>query len=134
MIESSYLHWPGVQQLIRLERQAIEKSEVHSSVKYGIASASRKKADAGFLLQSSRGRWGIENRCFYLLDVALGKDVCRVRTGSAVQNLSRLCHALLNLARNSGPSVGSLCREHALKPHLLLHRLCIFKNWPAMKP
>jgi predicted transposase YbfD/YdcC len=129
VIDSGYLNWPGAQQLIRLERQTIEKGgEIHSSVTYGITSASRRKADAGFLLQSSRSRWSIENRCFYVLDVTLGEDACRVRTGSAAQNLSRLRHALLNLARHLGQSVGSLCREHALKPHLLLQRLRILKN------
>jgi len=128
VIDSGYLDWPGAQQLIRLERRTVEKGEARTSVTYGLTSASRDKADADVLLQSSRSRWGIENGCFYVLDVTLGEDACRVRTGSAGQNLSRIRHAFLNLARRLGQSVAQLCREHALKPNLLLQRLRIFKN------
>lgn len=128
VIDSGYLDWPGAQQVIRLERQTIEKGKVRSSVTYGITSAPRPQADAEFLLQSSRGRWGIENRCFYVLDVTLGEDACRVRTGAAGRTLSGLRHSLLNLARRLGQSAGNLCREHALKPNLLLQRLRIFKK------
>lgn len=128
LIDSGYLDWPAVQQLIRLERFTTEKGQTRSSVTYAITSLNRTQADAKFLLASLRGRWGIENRCFYVLDTGLGEDACRVRTGAAGRNLSSVRHSLLNLARRLGQSVGQLCREHAVKPHLLLQRLRIFKK------
>lgn len=128
LIDAGYLDWPGAQQLIRLERNVWEHGLSRSSTTYAITSLKRTAADADFLLASARGRWGIENRCFYVLDVALGEDACRVRTGAAGRNLSSLRHALLNLARRLGQSVGHLCREHAVKPQLLLQRLHIFKK------
>ena len=128
LIDSGYLDWPGAQQLIRLERDVLENGQSRSSTTYAITSLKRTTADAKFLLASARGRWGIENRCFYVLDVVLGEDACRVRTGSAGRNLSSARHGLLNLARRLGQSVGQLCREHAVKPHLLLQRLRIFRK------
>lgn len=95
---------------------------------YAITSLSREQADAAFLLKHLRGRWHIENRCFYVLDTALGDDASRTRTGHAAHVLTSIRLATLNLARRLHQSVTSLCQEHALKPHLLLNRLRIFNN------
>ena len=127
-IDDGYLDWPGAQQLIRLERHTIEKGQTRHSVTYAITSLSRERADAAFLLKHLRGRWHIENRCFYVLDTSLGDDASRTRTGRAAHALTSIRLAAINLARKLRQTVGSLCREHALKPNLLLNRLRIFKN------
>lgn len=75
-----------------------------------------------------RGRWHIENRCFYVLDVSLGDDASRTRTGRAARVLHTIRLATLNLARRFAQSTAKICREHVLKPNLLLNRLRIFKN------
>ena len=128
LIGEGYLDWPGAKQLLRLERHTVEKGQIRQSVTYAITSLSREQADAAFLLKHLRGRWHIENRCFYVLDTTLGDDASRTRTGHAAHALTSIRLAALNLARRLHQSVGSLCREHALKPHLLLNRLRIFKN------
>jgi len=125
LIDDGYLDWPGVQQLIRLERQTTERGQVRQTVTYAITSLSRPKADAAYLLECLRGRWHIENRCFYVLDARLGEDASRVRTGQAAHALSALRHGLVNLARRLCRSVGELCEEHSVKSTTLLRRLHI---------
>ena len=127
-IDEQYLDWPGAKQLIRLERQTVEKGQTRRSTTYAITSLPRAAADAAFLLKHPRGRWHIENRCFYVLDTVLGDDVSRSRTGHAGRALNGIRLATLNLARRLAQNVGALCREHALKPNLLMSRLRIFKN------
>ena len=86
------------------------------------------KANAAFLLDHLRGRWHLENRGFHALDVSLGDDASRTRTGHAARALHAIRSMALNLARRFDQSTPSLCREHALKPNLLMNRLRIFKN------
>ena len=114
--------------MIRLERRTVEMGKVRESVTYGITSLSRDQADADFLLTCARGRWHIENRCFYVLDTRLGEDASRIRTGHAAHAVSAVRHAAINLARRLGRAVGELCEEHAVKPGLLLKRLRILKS------
>ena len=128
LIDEQYLDWPGAQQIIRLERHTVEKGQTRQSVTYAITSLSRDQADAAFLLKHLRGRWHIENRCFYVLDTVLGDDASRTRAGHAAHALTCIRLSTLNLARRLGQTVGKLCREHALKTNLLLNRLRIFKN------
>ena len=110
-IDEQHLDWPGAKQLICLERHTVEKGQTRQSVTYAITSLSREQADAAFLLNHLRGRWQIENRCFYVLDTSLGDDASR--TGHAAHALTSIRLATLNLARRLRQTVGSLCREHA---------------------
>ena len=128
LIDDGYLDWPGVKQLIRLERRTVEKGKVRESVTYGITSLSRDRADSAYLLKCARGRWHIENRCFYVLDTRLGEDASRIRAGRSAHAVSAIRHAAINLARRLGQAVGELCEEHGVKPGLLLKRLCILKR------
>ena len=128
LIDDGYLNWPGVKQLLRLERHTVEKGKVRESVTYGITSLSRERADSAFLLKCGRGRWHIENRCFYVLDTSLGEDASRIRSGRSAHAVSAVRHAAINLARRLGRAVRELCEQHAVKPGLLLKRLCILKR------
>ena len=78
--------------------------------------------------RTCRGRWYIENRCFYVLDQSLGEDVSRLRTGRSARAFIAVRHAAINLARRLGTSVTEVCQEHAVKFGLLLKRLCILKQ------
>jgi predicted transposase YbfD/YdcC len=54
--------------------------------------------DAERLLELSRGHWGIENQCHWVMDVTYGEDASRIRSGHAARNISllrRLAHNLL---------------------------------------
>ena len=126
-IDEGDLDWPGARQLIRLHRHTqLVNGSTRESTTYAIASLSRTKANAAFLLDHLRGRWHLENRGFHVLDVSLGDDARR--TGHAARALHAIRSMALNLARRFDQSTPSLCREHALKPNLLMNRLRIFKN------
>ena len=128
-IDEGYLHWPDARQLIRLSRHTVmPNGKIRESTTYAIASLSRTKANAAFLLDHLRGRWHIENRGFHVLDVSLGDDASRARTGHAARALQAFRNMTVNLARRLDQSTPNLCREHALKPNLLMNRLRIFKN------
>jgi predicted transposase YbfD/YdcC len=128
LIDSGYLDWPGAAQLIRLERETKIGDKARKTVTYAITSLSREKADAKLLLKSLRGRWSIENSCFYVLDTALAEDHCRVRSGNSGHALSIIRHAVLNFCRHLRRSAGEILREHAVKIDVLLSRLRIYKK------
>lgn len=126
LIDDGYLTWPGARQMIRLERETTIKGKTRKTVTYAITSLSREKANAPDLLSYVRGRWAIENSCFYILDTALDEDASRVRTGNAAVALSAMRQSLLNFCRGLGQRVGTTIMEHAVKPLVLLSRLRIF--------
>ena len=128
-IDEGDLDWPGARQLIRLHRHTqLVNGSTRESTTYAIASLSRTKANAAFLLDHLRGRWHLENRGFHVLDVSLGDDASRTRTGHAARALHAFRNMTVNFARRLDQSTPNLCREHALKPNLLMNRLRIFKN------
>ena len=49
------------------------------------------------VLAAVRGHWGIENRLHHKLDVQLGEDNSRARTGNAPGNLALLRRAVVNI-------------------------------------
>ena len=51
------------------------------------------------MADAMRDHWGIENRVPWQLDVSFNEDQCRVRTGHAAENLSRLRRMALNLLK-----------------------------------
>ena len=64
--------------------------------------------DAGALLQIVRGRWGIENRGHYVLDVIFGEDSNRSRRDYGPANLALLRRVCMNLVRVAPGAKGSL--------------------------
>ena len=64
--------------------------------------------DARKLLELTRGHWGIENQCHWVLDVTYGEDASRIRSGHAARNvalLRRLAHNLLKHDRTVKDSI-----------------------------
>ena len=99
-IDEGYLDWPGARQLIRLQRHTqLANGTIRESTTYAITSLPRAKADAAFLLDHLRGRWHIENRGFHVLDVSLGDDASRARTGHAARALHAIRSVTINFAR-----------------------------------
>jgi predicted transposase YbfD/YdcC len=60
---ANYLHWPGIQQVFRLERTVIFKKsgKRRQEVVYGLTSLSPQRASARCLLRLTRQHWHIEN-------------------------------------------------------------------------
>jgi len=54
-------------------------------------------ADAKRFAHAVRGHWGVENRLHWRLDVILGEDASRIRTGHAPAILTSIRHLCMNL-------------------------------------
>ena len=114
---NSYLDWPFLAQAFKLTRSRTRNGKTSITVTYGITSLRRDQASARDLLELVRRHWGIENSLFYVRDVCLGEDHCRVRTGTAPHILSTLRNALLNLLRRAGSTnIAANLRRHAAVP------------------
>jgi predicted transposase YbfD/YdcC len=96
---NSYLGWPAVGQVFRLERSRTVKGQTTREVVYGITSLTRAQAGAERLLELVRCHWSIENQLFGARDTTLGEDACRVRTGSAPEVLAGLRNIVLHLLK-----------------------------------
>lgn len=116
--------WPGLQQVLQLER-VVHCDDVETrTVSYAVTSLPVGRLTAAQLLQLWRNHWGIENSSFYVRDVTLGEDRCRVRTGHAPLNLSHIRGLAIGLAHRVGaPNVAALLREHLFHPTVLFNRL-----------
>lgn len=114
---NDYLGWPGVQQCYKLTRQRTIHGQTSTEIAYGITSLSRQKATAKDLLQLTRDHWSIENGVFYVRDMTLGEDACRVRTGTAPLILSTLRNVIVNLLNRAGvKNKAAALRRHAVHP------------------
>lgn len=67
---------------------------------------SRKLNTAKIVAQGIRGHWGIENRLHYVKDVIQNEDNSKIKGGCAIENLSILKNAAINIFRLNGfPSI-----------------------------
>lgn len=123
------LEWPGARQLLRLERRFLRLGEETVTVSYAITSLDRRRISPSQLLRWWRGRWDIENRCFWVKDTAQREDHCRVREGQAPFILSLVRNAVLNYLRaTQATNLTAAIRQNALKVQHLLAKLGILKN------
>lgn len=113
-----YADWPEMAQAFKLVRQRTIRDATTTETAYGITSMPRERADANALLRFTREHWGIENRVFYVRDVTMGEDHCRVRTGSAPMILATLRNVAINLLNwNDTPNKAAALRRHAAHPN-----------------
>ena len=113
-----YLDWPYLGQCFRLVRERTIHGKTTVETVYGITSLTRERADAKRLLKLVRQHWSVE-MLFYVRDVTLGEDACRVRTGSAPFVLSMLRNAavvLLDQNPATAANKAAALRRHAAHP------------------
>jgi hypothetical protein len=123
---SGYLDWPKVAQVFRLVRERTIHGQTSSETVYGITSLRRERSDAQGLLDLVRNHWNIENGVFYVRDVTMGEDQCRVRKGSAPSILAALRNAAITLLNLAGfTNKAAALRRHAAHPH---EALCLIMN------
>lgn len=116
--------WPGLKQILKLQREVHEAGRVTTTTSYAITSVPPGIYSAAQWLHIWRSHWGIENRCFYIRDVTLREDASRLRTGQAPRNMATIRNASLTLLRGLGlKNVAQALREHALNLPQLLQRL-----------
>jgi predicted transposase YbfD/YdcC len=99
-----YLHWPGVQQVIRraCTRMTVKTGKVTHAVTYALTSLPASMAEARLVEQLWRGHWAIENRVHYVRDVTMGEDAHQMHTGNAPQALAAIRNTVLNVLRARG--------------------------------
>lgn len=79
--------WPGLQTLVMVTSRRQFKGRTTSETRYFITSLPN---DAARILQAVRGHWGIENSLHWVLDVAMGEDMSRIRKDHAPENMAGL--------------------------------------------
>lgn len=77
---------------------------------YGISSLGVDRADAGRLLELTRGHWGIESGLHYKRDVTLGEDSSRVRQGGAPQVMAALRNSIVHVLAGTADSLAAAVR------------------------
>ena len=114
---NDYLDWPGLSQAFRLVRQRTANGKTVTETVFGITSLPRQKADAARLLKLVREHWTVENNVFWVRDLTMGEDACRVRTGSAPHVLSGLRNAAITMLDQAGVrNKAAALRRHAAHP------------------
>lgn len=115
---NDYVDWPDVAQCFKLVRERTIHGKTTTETVLGITSMPRGKADAPQLLKLTRQHWMIENGVFYVRDVSLGEDGCRVRTGGAPMILSTMRNVVINLLNRIGAAnKAAALRRYAAHPH-----------------
>jgi predicted transposase YbfD/YdcC len=111
--------WPGIKQVLKIERSVIEKkSGAHrQETVYAVTSLSRQQASAKQLLKMSRGHWHIENKSHWVRDVTYDEDRSQVRCGSIPQVMAAMRNATIGLMRSAGKNnIAAACRRFAAQP------------------
>jgi predicted transposase YbfD/YdcC len=99
---NAYLDWPGVAQVMLIERVWWEHGERHEAVRHGITSLPPAAADAERLLTLVRGHWQIENGLHYVKDMTLGEDRSLIHTGNGPSIMAILRDTVVSLLHRAG--------------------------------
>ncbi len=99
---NDYLDWPGLAQVMRIERTWWERGERKTAVRYGITSLPAAVADADRLLALVRGHWQIENGLHYVKDVTLGEDRSLIHKGNGPSNMAILRDTVVSVLHRAG--------------------------------
>lgn len=120
--------WPGLQQVLRLQRTTHRDGKESREVAFAITSLSPQRADAAALLEIWRGHWGIENREHWVRDTNWNEDHCRVRLPRPAHNLAAFRNAAINLLRLAqATNIAAALRQNAYQTNRLLAKLGIMK-------
>ncbi len=99
---NDYLDWPGVAQVVMVERWWQERGEAKQAVRYAITSLPPGVADASRLGALTRGHWQIENGLHYVKDVTLGEDRSLIHTGNGPSIMAILRDTVVSLLHWAG--------------------------------
>ncbi len=86
--------WPGLRSVCMVECERSAGGATTTERRLFLCSM---EPDAAKALEAVRGHWGIENRLHHKLDVQLGEDLSRARTGDAPGNLALMRRTVVNV-------------------------------------
>ncbi len=118
-----YSDWPGLKQVMKMERRITNKRREVSRQEeaYAITSLAEEQAGAEQLLRLWREHWHIENKLHYVRDVTYKEDKSQVRSASIPQVMAASRNAAISLMRVSGATnIAAACRRYAAQPGLAL--------------
>jgi predicted transposase YbfD/YdcC len=118
-----YLEWPGLAQVLCLERSVTDKRSgmIRHETAYAITSLGPERASPAHLLTAWRAHWHIENRLHYVRDVTFDEDRSQVRTGAIPQVMATLRNTAIGLLRlDQQTNIAAACRRYAAQPALAL--------------
>ncbi len=101
---STWLNWPEVAQVFRLERRFVRVKDGHVTreVVCGVTSLPAAEASAERLLALQREHWDIENGLHYRRDVTFKEDRGRFRIGHTAQAMAAINNLVLGLLLRRG--------------------------------
>jgi len=104
---NDYLDWPGVAQVVMIERRWQAGGETKQAVRYGITSLPPTVADAARLGALIRGHWQIENGLHYvngcpLGRMTLGEDRSLIHTGNGPSVMAILRDTVVTVLHRAG--------------------------------
>jgi len=114
-----YSRWPGLRQVLKLERMVTNKrtGEVRREVSYAITSLGPERAAPAELIKLWREHWHIENRLHWVRDVTFDEDRSQVRAGHIPQVMAALRNEAISLMRLMGANnIAAACRRYAARP------------------
>jgi predicted transposase YbfD/YdcC len=111
--------WPGLEQVLKIERRVIQKKSRHQSkeVVFGVTSLTRRQMTVERLLEMMRGHWHIENKSHWVRDVTYDEDRSQVRSGNIPQVMAALRNTVIGVMRKAGETnIAAACRKYAAQP------------------
>lgn len=100
------LHWPGLCSvaIIGFTHEAFgsaNKGERSTEWRYHVGSL---RADAANFNAKVLAHWGIENGCYWVLNVTFNEDDCRISRGDGAQDFATLRRVALNSSNTKSPT------------------------------
>lgn len=118
---NDYLDWPGLGQVLRIERTWWARGKRHEAVRYAMTSLPADVADASRLLALVRGHWEIENGLHYVKDVTLGEDRSLIHKGNGPSIMAILRDTVVSLLHRVGVrTIAERLRCYSGNVHALL--------------
>lgn len=114
---TTYLDWPGLAQVFRVERTWRVHGQPKRALHYGITSLSPAVGPPDQLLRLKRGHWTIENRLHWRKDVTFGEDASLIHVGQGPTVMALLRDAAVSLLHHHGVrQVAARLRAHSQQP------------------
>ena len=129
---NTYLDFPHVGQVFRIERESInKKTGAHShEIALGITSRTPQQASPQRVLAVNRGHWSIES-VHYIIDWNYDEDRSRIRIGFGPENITRLRRFAIGILKSfqqPAHSIAEMMRKLCFRTRLVFDYLRMTKN------